>query len=173
MAIIWNGLALLFFVSLFMVSVSVFTPKTAIFFKEKTKIRGAILWMSAALVCAVLVNEFGPGFVPPEKGASEVEENRDKKSTHLPGYTFRIAENRTGELLVIDCTLATPVDEAVLEQLALKVYVANKGGTYNDLRIQWFIEGAQKNTPPWAVTSCIQGNWSIKISAINKKMPGA
>lgn len=166
MSIVWNGLALFFFVSLFMVSVSVFTPKTAFFFKEKTKLRGAILWMSSALVCAVLVNEFGPGFSPEQNAESaKVSAKAEGRAAGLPGYSFRIAENRAGELLAIDCVLAAPVEEPVLRQLALKVFAANKGGTYKETRIRWFLEGGAKGGEPWGSASHALGNWSITIAS--------
>ncbi|MDL2207975.1 hypothetical protein LJB82_04575 [Desulfovibrio sp. OttesenSCG-928-M16] len=60
MDFVWDGLSVLFFFSLVMLAASVFTERTAWFFKEKTKLRGAIIWMSVALICAVLVNEFAP-----------------------------------------------------------------------------------------------------------------
>lgn len=166
MAIVWNGLALLFFVSLFMVSVSVFTPKTALFFKEKTKIRGAILWMSAALVCAVLVNEFGPGFVPQEENApAQPEAQQVKPPSGLPGYSFRIIENRPGEHLAIDCALAAPVSENTLRQLALKVFSANRGGSFKKVQIRWLVESSQDTTAPWAVTLYEDGNWSMRFAS--------
>jgi len=66
MELLWDALSVLFFFSLVMLAASVFTEKTAWFFKEKSKLRGAILWMSVTLVCAVLVNEFSPRVVVPE-----------------------------------------------------------------------------------------------------------
>lgn len=60
MIYVWDGVSLLFLFSLVMLSASVFTAKTAWFFKEKSRLRGAILWMSVALVCAFLSTEFGP-----------------------------------------------------------------------------------------------------------------
>ena len=163
MAIVWNGLALLFFVSLIMVSVSVFTPRTALFFKEKSKLRGAILWMSVALVCAVLVNEFGPGFVPEKNSGPVVEAKDDSQSAGLPGYSFRITEKRAGDILAVDCTLAAPVTEDILRQLALKVFSANTGGSYKEVRIQWFIAGSDFGHDPWGMTFYADGNWSVRI----------
>ena len=163
MAIVWNGLALLFFISLIMVSVSVFTPRTALFFKEKSKLRGAILWMSVALVCAVLVNEFGPGFVPQQNSEPAVEAKEDSRPVGLPGYSFRIVENRAGDLLAIDCTLAAPVTEDILRQLALKVFSANTGGSYKEVRIRWFIADSDSGHDPWGMTLYADGNWSVRI----------
>lgn len=168
MTIVWNGLALLFFFSLFMVSISVFTPRTALFFKEKTKLRGAILWMSVALVSAVLVNEFGPGFVPSENsnGTQASQSDAEPRTTGLPGYSFTIIEDQPGATLAIDCTLAAPVSEKILRELALKVYAANKGGSYKEVRIRWFLQKITPEALPWGRTDHIRGNWSIHINAL-------
>lgn len=60
MDILWMVLSLVFFFALFMTAASVFTPKTAWFFKEKTKMRGAMLWLGVGLATAIIVSVFAP-----------------------------------------------------------------------------------------------------------------
>lgn len=79
MDILWTALSVFFFFSLVMLAASVFTEKTAWFFKEKSKLRGVILWMSCALVSSFLVTEFGPKMdLPP------ATEQRQESSRQTP-----------------------------------------------------------------------------------------
>lgn len=50
----------LFFISLTMLAASVFTPRTAIFFKEKTKARGALLWLLVIGACVLFLDYAAP-----------------------------------------------------------------------------------------------------------------
>lgn len=166
MPIVWSVIALLFFFSLVLVSFSVFTPRTAIFFKEKTKIRGAILWLSIALVCAVLYTELGPG-LRPSPAAEVVSAAPQEKTANagLPGYNYRIAENKPGERIVVECILGKVVDETTLKALALKLYAACKGSSYTEVYMNWSISSSEKGTVPWARTSFAGGNWSIRFES--------
>lgn len=59
----------LFFISLTMLAASVFTPRTAIFFKEKTKARGALVWLLVLGACVLFLDYAAPdsSFLPAAK----------------------------------------------------------------------------------------------------------
>ncbi len=56
----WLALNLLFFLCLGMAAASMFTPKTAWFFREKTKRKGTLLWLGLAVACVFLSNMVVP-----------------------------------------------------------------------------------------------------------------
>lgn len=170
MSYVWTGLTLLFFFSLFMLAFSVFTPKTAWFFKDKSRLRGAILWMSTALVCAVLVNEVGPKDSPllsilPETGGNATR--TVAKPDELPGFSYSVVERVPGEKLVLACTLGSQISESQLKILALKVYASNQGQSYADVFISWRLLRNSAEPEPWAQTDCIGGIWQIRMTAAN------
>lgn len=59
----------LFFIGLTMLAASVFTPRTAIFFKEKTRARGALVWLLVIGACVLLLDYMAPdsSFIPRPK----------------------------------------------------------------------------------------------------------
>lgn len=59
----------LFFISLTMLAASVFTPRTAIFFKEKTRARGALVWLLVIGACVLFLDFAAPdnSFLPAAK----------------------------------------------------------------------------------------------------------
>lgn len=79
MELFWDALSIVFFFCLVMLGASVFTERTAWFFKEKSRLRGAILWMSAALLCGVLVTECAPR---PAQRAGALEKVQDALFQH-------------------------------------------------------------------------------------------
>jgi hypothetical protein len=162
----WTALTILFFFSLFMVLVSFFTPRTAIFFKEKSRRRGAIIWLSTALVSAVLVNEVGPTFSPEQiKNATEAAEAAKTGPPGLPGYSYQVREDIQGKKLVVTCTLNAATEPKNLRPLALKVYGALNGQAYQDVYIDWRLPGQGADAAPWAQTNCLNGNWDFKHNA--------
>lgn len=71
MSVIVMLVTLLFFLSLTMLAASVFTPKTAIFFKEKTKARGALVWLLIIGACVLFLDYVAPesSLLPTASGA--------------------------------------------------------------------------------------------------------
>lgn len=61
MSVIVMLVTTLFFISLTMLAASVFTPRTAIFLKEKTRARGALIWLLVIGACVLFLD-----FVAPE-----------------------------------------------------------------------------------------------------------
>lgn len=166
MSYVWTGLTLLFFFSLMMLALSVFTPKTAWFFKDKSKLRGAILWMSTALVCAVLVNEAGPKDTPFLRITTEAQSNGSTPPPSpdtLPGFSYAVVEQIPQEKIVIRCSLGNRVDEERLKTLALKVYASNKGQNFKKVYINWHILEEPEQSGAWAETNCLDGNWQIRL----------
>ncbi len=164
MAYVWDGLSLIFLFSLLMLMASVFTPKTAWFFKEKSKLRGAILWMSTALLSAVLVTEFAP------KAPIALRENATQKaapvragSNALPGYILSVKKEEAGARLFLVATLDEAVEPGVLNALALQVYAAKRGHNYAQVFIHWQIRTSGKETMPWADTDYENGNWHVRM----------
>lgn len=166
MSYVWTGLTLLFFFSLIMLAFSVFTPKTAWFFKDKSKLRGAILWMSTALVCAVLVNELGPKDMPLLRITTEAQSNNSApqpSTNELPGFSYSVIEQVPQEKIVIHCSLGAPVDEKRLKLLALKVYAASQGQNFKKVYINWHILDEPRQSDAWAETNCLDGVWQIHL----------
>lgn len=60
MSVIVMLVTTLFFISLTMLAASVFTPRTAIFFKEKTKARGALIWLLVIGACVLFLDFAAP-----------------------------------------------------------------------------------------------------------------
>lgn len=60
MSVIVMLVTLLFFLSLTMLAASVFTPRTAIFFKEKTRARGALVWLLIIGACVLFLDFAAP-----------------------------------------------------------------------------------------------------------------
>ena len=60
MSIVVMLITTLFFIGLTMLAASVFTSRTAIFFKVKTKARGALIWLLVIGACVLLLDLIAP-----------------------------------------------------------------------------------------------------------------
>lgn len=171
MSVVWDFVSLFFFFSLMMLAASAFTPKTALFFKEKTKLRGAIIWMSAVLVSSFAMNEFGPepllplaannSTIPAPKPAPAPQ--RPRPPAGLPYYEADVESGVAGGALNIVGTLKAPQDEAALLSVSRQIFADNNGRAYAEITIAWRLEGAPKESVLFAVSRWQDGKWTVDI----------
>ena len=55
--------------SLLMIAVSLLTPKGAVFFKNKTRAKGAFLWFIIGFICLMMIGYLNDIQFPPEESA--------------------------------------------------------------------------------------------------------
>ncbi|UQZ88364.1 hypothetical protein C4J81_03730 [Deltaproteobacteria bacterium Smac51] len=61
---------LLGFLSLVMILASIFTPKTAVFLKTKTRLRGAVMWIMIGFTCLAAIGWINQIQYPGAQGIS-------------------------------------------------------------------------------------------------------
>jgi hypothetical protein len=185
MSIVWDGISALFYFSLVMLAASVFTPKTAWFFREKSRLRGAIIWMSCVVVTGFLTSEFAPGVDVPELRAEANATGSAPASApvpatprqalpalpggvSLPAHEVEIVSALPGERLSLEGHLAGPVDEQSLRNLSGKAIAEKKGQNYGLVLITWYVTGQSREQEPFAHSRYENGTLSVQM-----EKPGA
>ncbi|MDL2316485.1 hypothetical protein LJC59_05325 [Desulfovibrio sp. OttesenSCG-928-A18] len=185
MGFLWLFFSILFYLSLTMVALSVFTPRTAIFFRIKTRARGALLWMIMLGVAYYGANEFAaPQVNAPSVPASSSPSSSSSsgpalspgelsapgrvfpRTAELPAYRVEIEDAIPGNKLSLECVLAEAVSLETLRALGERVYADYKGPAYKKVYIIWYIPGYRKGAGAWGVTHRVDGKWEVGISAL-------
>ena len=179
MSVVWDSISVLFYISLAMVAASVFTPRTALFFKDKTRLRGAIIWLSCVLVFGVLTSEFAPKVEVPEL---EVQANATEpapvraapkarpalpplpEGLALPPHEVDIVSARPGERLALEGRLAEAVDAQTLRALSIKAIADKKGRNYDTVSIAWYLTGQSREQGPFAEAGYEHGELRVHMA---------
>lgn len=159
---LWHALSAVFFFSLMMLAASVFTPKTAWFFKEKSRLRGAILWMSTALVSSFVVIEFAPPMDVPAL-VNATARDQGIAGLSLPAHDVMPVTAVPGERLVLNGSLSGKTDEKTLLDLGRKAYEDHSGREYKDMFILWRLPEQGPKAKAWAETNSRKGEWEVII----------
>lgn len=184
MDIIWDFLSVLFYLSLVMLAASAFTPRTALFFKEKSRLRGAIIWMSGVLVCGFLVHECAPRVEVPELEQARANATRPAPAARpvtprppapslpqgvtLPPHEVEIVSALPGQRLSLEGQLNAATDEQTLRYLSIKAYADKKGRNFDTLFITWYLAGQDRAAGPFAETSYRDGVWQVRFDGAGK-----
>lgn len=88
----------------------------------------------------------------------------------LPHYELMVVAKKPGVMIALYGTLQEPVDEILLFRLGKVCFDEVNGSSYDQVFINWYIEGTSKLETPWAITNYDKNSSVLRILTGTEKI---
>lgn len=105
-------------------------------------------------------------FLIPDQNETTSAPQEQIAAIELPAYRILHEEKLADIKLSLDMELAKPVDEATLRALGEKVYKDNKGSSYKNVFIMWYLPHYKVGAGAWGITNFTGTTPQVSIMAL-------